>query len=212
MCSYERFFDTASFPHPLLFERKKPVWEVLGKLKSYLDRYPLGSIEGKVHSRAVLENPHLIALGSETIVEPFAYVQGPCILGKGCRIGQGSHIRPYVVLGDGSVVGHGSEVKGSIFLNGAKAPHFNYVGDSVLGNSVNLGAGVICANLRLDEKAVFAEIDGIRFATNQRKLGAMIGDFSSIGCHSVINPGTVLNKGTRIRPLSSVCGKGDRVV
>ena len=108
-------------------------------------------------------------------MEPGAYIEGPCVIGKACQIRHSAYVRPYVVTGDRCIIGHSSEVKHSILLDGAQAPHFNYVGDSILGNGVNLGAGVICANFRLDHREVIVEIEGNRHETGLRKFGAIVG-------------------------------------
>jgi bifunctional N-acetylglucosamine-1-phosphate-uridyltransferase/glucosamine-1-phosphate-acetyltransferase GlmU-like protein len=116
----------------------------------------------------------------------------------------GDYVRPYVLTGKRCVIGHSTEVKHSILLDGAQAPHFNYVGDSILGKGVNLGAGVICANFRLDHGEVIVEVEGKRFKTGLRKFGAILGDLSQIGCNSVLNPGVLLRKRTFSRACSSI--------
>lgn len=202
--SYEHFFDLNSFEHRSLFQEGVPVWNALKKLKAYLDSLTLGNIECDIPSSAILERPDLISIGKGTVVEPGAYIQGPCVIGKDCEVRHGSYIRPYLLTGDQCVIGHATETKHAIFLNGAKAPHFNYVGDTILGADVNIGAGVICANFRLDKKSVPVRVWGEHFSSELKKFGAIVGDRSQIGCNTVLNPGVLLRKRSLIRSCESV--------
>ena len=200
----ERFFDLQEFLHKDLFKLELPVWDSLRELTGYLDNNNLGKIECSIPEGAILVNPDMISIGKGTRVEPGAYIEGPCIIGEGSQVRHGAYVRPYVLTGKRCVIGHSTEVKHSILLDGAKAPHFNYVGDSILGKGVNLGAGVICANFRLDHGEVIVEIEGKRFKTGLRKFGAILGDLSQIGCNSVLNPGVLLRKRTFSRACSSI--------
>ncbi|WP_420421645.1 UDP-N-acetylglucosamine diphosphorylase [Simkania sp.] len=202
--THELFFDLKSFEHQVLFEEGQPVWNALKNLKAYLESLSLGKIECDIPSSAILEHPELISIGAGTVVEPGAYIQGPCIIGKNCQVRHGSYIRPYLLAGNQCVIGHATETKHAIFLNGAKAPHFNYVGDSILGSDVNIGAGVICANFRLDKKSVPVRVWGEQFSSDLKKFGAIIGDRSQIGCNTVLNPGVLLRKRSLIRSCESV--------
>ncbi|MCB1067734.1 MAG: UDP-N-acetylglucosamine diphosphorylase [Simkania sp.] len=202
--SYELFFDLESFEHRSLFKEGVPVWNALKHLKAYLESLSLGKIECDIPSSTILDHPELISIGKGTVVEPGAYIQGPCVIGKNCQVRHGSYIRPYLLTGDDCVIGHATETKHAIFLNGAKAPHFNYVGDSILGRDVNIGAGVICANFRLDKKLVPVRVWGEQFSSELKKFGAIVGDSSQIGCNTVLNPGLLLRKLSLIRSCESV--------
>src|SRR6267154_3568005 len=149
-----QFFTLEEYSHVLLFEGCQYPWQALEGLKNYLASLKLGNIETDVPSSAYLIHPELISIGPGTVIEPGAYIEGPCIIGKQCVIRHGAYIRGDVVTGDSCVIGHDTEVKHSIFFNSTSAAHFNYVGDSILGNRVNLGAGVKCANLRLDHQPI----------------------------------------------------------
>ena len=186
------FFDLSTYEHSALFLAQSEVWEALKQIESYLKSIPLGRIEGDVSSRAYLINPELIFVGAGSIVEPGAYIQGPCWIGKNCTIRHGAYIRGNVITGEGCVIGHDSEVKASIFLNKAHAAHFAYVGDSILGHEVNLGAGTKCANLKLNHQPISIRKNNQRIDTGLRKLGAIIGDGCQLGCNSVTNPGTLM--------------------
>lgn len=192
--SPDRFFDLAKFSHAKLFDGIENVWQALEALESYFSSLSLGTIEGEVSEKVYLINPELISIGQGSIVEPGAYISGPCVIGKNCQVRHAAYIRGGVILGDGAVIGHATEVKNSILLDEAKAAHFAYLGDTILGVGVNLGAGVKCANLRFDRKPIHG----------CNKLGLIAGDGAQLGCNAVTNPGTFLEKGAIVMPGSVV--------
>lgn len=202
----EDFFDLASFEHRALFDGVVEVWQALGNIESYLKKQTLGRIEGEVSPLAVLVNPETISIGKGTVVEPGAYIKGPCIIGKNCQIRHGAYVRGDVILGDKCVVGHTSELKNVVMMNHAIAAHFAYLGDCIIGSDVNLGAGTKCANLRLDGKPIVIRYKGLTFMTDRRKFGAIIGDNVQTGCNSVINPGAVLGKRVYVHPCVAFGG------
>ncbi|MBJ7449828.1 MAG: UDP-N-acetylglucosamine diphosphorylase [Parachlamydiales bacterium] len=193
------FFDIQDFEHKNLFENCQYVWESLNQLTDYL-KQPLGKIEGTISPDAYLINPDLISIGSGTVVEAGAYIKGPCIIGKNCEIRHGAYIRGGVVTGDHCVIGHDTEIKNTILLNHVAAAHFAYLGDSILGNNVNLGAGVKCANLKLNHQNIILRTDSGRWPTGKRKLGLIAGDRCQIGCNAVSNPGTLMGPDTFCYP------------
>lgn len=203
---HRQFFSLDSYSHASLFEGCQYPWEALDHLKDYLRSLELGKIEIDIPSTVHLVDSHLISIGSGTIIEPGAYIQGPCSIGKNCVIRHGAYIRGDVLIGDSCVIGHDTEVKHSIFFNEVSAAHFNYVGNSILGNKSNLGAGVKCANLRLDHQPVFVIAQGERIDTGLHKLGAIIGDGAQVGCNCVLNPGTVLGKNSFCFPCLNIYG------
>ena len=202
--SAEGFFDLTSFEHRAVFKGCQYVWQVLEKLSAYLLQQSLGA--ATVPNGVYFDHPELIFIGEGTVVEPGAYIRGPCIIGRNCEVRHGAYIRGNVLIGDRCVVGHTTELKHAILLNHARAAHFAFVGDSVLGNDVNLGAGVKCANLRLDGARVIVRCGDEKIQTGLRKFGAIIGDGCQIGCNVVTNPGTLLCKGVRCRPTVNVGG------
>lgn len=204
--SPEEYFDLSNFEHAALFRKGEPVWACLKRIKEYLLSLPLGNILGVVEEGAYLVNPESISIGKGTVVEPGAYIKGPCIIGENCSIRHGAYIRGNLICGNACIIGHTTEVKNSLFLNGAQAGHFAYVGDSILGNHVNLGAGTKCANLRFDNKNVNIQLNGSFIDSELRKLGAIMGDFSLTGCNSVTNPGTLMGKRSRLAPCTTACG------
>ena len=200
------FFDLTSFAHASIFDDCTYVWEALSKIKIYLQKATLGTIEVSIPEGVHLVNPELISIGKGTIVEPGAFIKGPCIIGENCEVRHGAYIRGDFIAGNHCVIGHATEVKNSVMLNKAQAGHFAYLGDTILGNTVNLGAGTKCANLKLDHNNITINIDGESFNTGLRKFGAIIGDGSQMGCNSVTNPGTLLGKQVFCYPCVNVGG------
>jgi len=183
-------FDLSEIPARLLqLLEVEHVWEVLSRLDEFGTEIE-GGLEGDVHPTAVLEGEVYVAPGAS--VGPHAYIQGPAWLEPGAHVGHGAFIRGPVVLLAGAKVGHASEVKRSLFLPEARAPHFNYVGDSIIGRDANLGAGVKVANF----KAFGSTISMNGQSTGLRKLGAAVGDHVSIGCNAVLSPGTTIGPRT----------------
>jgi UDP-N-acetylglucosamine diphosphorylase / glucose-1-phosphate thymidylyltransferase / UDP-N-acetylgalactosamine diphosphorylase / glucosamine-1-phosphate N-acetyltransferase / galactosamine-1-phosphate N-acetyltransferase len=202
----EYFFDLAGYKHAAVFDGSLYVWEAVTNIETYLKNLVLGRLEGKISPMAFLVDPEFISIGKNTTVEPGAYIKGPCVIGENCTIRQGAYIRGNCIAGDHCVIGHGTEVKNALFFDHAHAAHFAYVGDSILGNRVNLGAGTKCANLKMDKTEVAVEIEGEKLFTGRKKLGAIVGDDSQIGCNAVLNPGTLLGKNVSCYPCINVGG------
>jgi NDP-sugar pyrophosphorylase family protein len=202
----ERFFLLDTFEHRALFDSGTPVWEALRQLIPYLDKTKLGKIEVEIPSTAYLVNLSQISIAKGCVIEPGAYIQGPVILGPRTVVRHGAYIRGYVVTGEECIIGHTTEVKHSIFLNRVSAAHFNYVGDSILGSDVNLGAGAKLANFRLDHAPVTFMHQGKKVTTGLKKFGAVIGDQTQIGCNAVINPGTLVGPKSFCYPCMNIKG------
>jgi len=200
----EKLYDCEqSYFHFLLSQTPYP-WELRPLFLNWLTTLTQPCLD--CYENVYFKNKSEIFIAESVEIEPGVLIEGPCYIGKGSRIGHGACIRAGSFLAENVVVGHCSEINRSILLDGAKAPHFNYVGDSVIGRGVNLGASAICANLRLDGKDVIVRMEDFRINTKQRKVGAYIGDGASIGCGAVLNPGTVINKNVSIEPLSTQKG------
>ena len=200
MVELEDLIDVAALPPAWrsLAQVVRP-WEVLERMDELLAELE-PELEGDIHPSAVIEGPVRIEAGAR--VGPHAYVRGPVWLMAGAAIGHGAHARGGVMMAAGATLGHASEAKRALLLAGAKAPHFNYVGDSLLGNRVNLGAGVKLANL----KALGANVQMLGVDTGLRKLGALVGDDVSIGCNAVLAPGTVIGRQSVVYQNASVRG------
>ena len=144
-------------------------------------------------------------IGKDVKIHESAVIEPPAIIGNGCEIRPGAYIRGNVITGDGCVIGNSSELKNCILLSRVQVPHYNYVGDSVLGNRAHMGAGSICSNLKSDKSNITVKGDRT-YETGLRKFGAILGDGADIGCGSVLNPGTVIGKDTSVYPLTAVRG------
>ncbi len=205
-------FDLTHFAYRSLFAGTTFAWEVLPHLEAYIrDQFATRlrpAVQTMLPPGAFIEGD--VFIGTDTVVEPGALIRGPAIIGRACQIRQGAYIRGNVIVGDGCVVGHATEVKQSVLLNHAHAPHFAYVGDSILGNGVNLGAGVRLANFPLALPGAAAREDGpsIRLQladqvldTGLLKLGAILGDRVQLGCNVVTNPGCIIGPETVVYPL-----------
>ena len=190
MLTTAELFDLSGVPPELrgLLETEFP-WEILALLDRFTPDIPAQRL-GDVHPSAVLTGNVFVAAGAK--VGPHAFIEGPAWLGPGAEVGHGAYLRGGVVLAPKAKVGHATEVKRSLLLPGAAAPHFNYVGDSVLGNGVNLGAGAKLANFR----ALSGTVKVTGHDTGLRKFGAALGDGVSLGCNSVTGPGTVVGPRT----------------
>lgn len=173
-----------------------------GKLKVFLDGQEL---EGAcvLYEGAVLFDD-AIELGEGSVVEPGALIKGQTIIGKNTEVRQGAYVRGTCLVGNRCVVGHTTELKSTVMLNGAKAGHFAYIGDSILGSEVNLGAGTKVANLKMTENEIVLKTEEKSFPTGLRKFGAIMADHVQMGCNSVTSPGTVLGKGVFVYPNVTV--------
>lgn len=175
-------------------------WEVLSTLKQRIASLVKLGVDGyTLLSEGVL-------IGKGVRIADTTRIEAPAILGDGCEVRHGAYIRGSVILGKGCVVGNSSEIKNSVLFDGAQVPHFNYVGDSVLGKGAHLGAGAICSNLRSDKKNVVIKGDDLYIETGLRKLGAILGDGVEIGCGAVLCPGTVIGKNASVYPLTLARG------
>ncbi len=198
------FFSLNTFEHSSLFVPGQPVYAALGTaLDEYLAARGQWEIETPLPPGVhVLGGPIAIAPGCR--VEPGAVLRGPLIVGEGSEIRTGAYLRGRVVIGCGCVVGAHSEVKGSILLDGAHAPHQNYVGDSILGADVNLGAGTILSNVKNVGRDIAIRHGDRVVSTGLRKLGAILGDGCRTGCNAVLNPGTLMGPGCVVYPNATL--------
>ena len=204
MVNASDFFDLSRFAHAALFEGTRFVWEALERLPAYIAEHMATGVDGQVMPGAVIEGE--VYIGEGTVVQPGAMIIGPALIGKGCQVRHCALIRGNVILGDRAVVGHATEIKTAVLLDDAAAPHFNYVGDSILGPGSNLGAGTICSNVRLDRAPVSVWAGGREYRTGLAKLGAVVGQGVQTGCHCVLNPGTLLGRGVVVLPGASLTG------
>jgi UDP-N-acetylglucosamine diphosphorylase / glucose-1-phosphate thymidylyltransferase / UDP-N-acetylgalactosamine diphosphorylase / glucosamine-1-phosphate N-acetyltransferase / galactosamine-1-phosphate N-acetyltransferase len=204
MFSPSDYFDLSQTEHRTLLDNNAQVWEALKQIASYLQFRLKPAMLGRLIGR-----PHLssaIYLGHGTVVENGATLLGPAWIGNNCQIRSGCYIRENVIVGDGVVLGNCCEFKNCLVFNGAQIPHFNYVGDSIVGYKAHLGAGVVLSNVRLDRKEVVIRFGDQAVPTGLRKFGAIIGDRAEIGCHAVLNPGSIVGKNSVVYPQANFGG------
>ena len=135
-----------------------------------------------------------------------AYIDGPTIIGKGSEVRHCAFIRGSALIGENCVIGNSCEIKNAIIFDNSEVPHFNYIGDSILGFHAHFGAGSVTSNIRSDRKDIIIKDGELQYETSLRKIGALVGDYAEIGCNAVLNPGTILGRNTMVYPTSCVRG------
>lgn len=184
-----------------IFEGKTYPWEILGELKDFIVK--LGETLPEDEYDRIADD---VWIAKDAKVFPSAYIAGPCIVDHGAEIRHCAFIRGSAIIGKSAVVGNSVEVKNSLLFDGVQTPHYNYVGDSVLGYKSHMGAGSITSNVKSDKSLVVVKFGDERVETQRKKFGAVLGDFVEVGCNSVLNPGTVLGRHSTVYPTSSVRG------
>ena len=194
-----------------IFSKEYP-WELLPLIKPYIEETIKKGIEGY---KKLKDD---VIIGENVKIADTATIIGPCIIGHNVEIRPGAYIRGSVIIGDNCVIGNSSELKNAVLMRHVQVPHYNYVGDSILGNHSHMGAGSILSNLKSDGKAVVIHNKDEEIPTGIRKIGSFLGDYADIGCGSVLNPGTIIGQNTQVYPLTLCRGvypnnsiiKGDR--
>lgn len=194
----ELFTVKTDYLYPLFTGKEYP-WQILPEIKDYI--------------QTLLENPpegftflsEGILVGKEVSIAKTATIIPPAVIGTGTEIRPNAYLRGNVITGENCVIGNASELKNCVLLDHVQAPHYNYVGDSILGNHAHLGAGAICSNLKADKTNIVIHAEK-EIETELRKIGAILADGADIGCGCVLNPGTVIGKNTRVYPLTSIRG------
>jgi NDP-sugar pyrophosphorylase family protein len=194
-------FDLTQTEHAALFENCEQAWEALPRIKDYLVAHLKPALRNRCEGDAYIGKS--VFIGEGTVVEDGAMIKGPAIIGRNCQIRHDAYIREGVIIGDGCVVGNSCEVKSALMFNGATVPHFNYVGDSIIGHKAHLGAGVVLSNVKVVKSNVTIEWNGQRLETGLRKFGALLGDGCDIGCNAVLNPGSIIGRGSVIYPCTN---------
>jgi UDP-N-acetylglucosamine diphosphorylase / glucose-1-phosphate thymidylyltransferase / UDP-N-acetylgalactosamine diphosphorylase / glucosamine-1-phosphate N-acetyltransferase / galactosamine-1-phosphate N-acetyltransferase len=194
-------FDLAQTEHAALFEGCEYAWDALKRLKDYVEAHAQPVLKNRCEGVAWVGEK--VTIGEGTVVEDGVMIKGPAIIGRNCQIRHNAYLREHVIVGDGCVVGNSCELKHAILFNNCQVPHFSYVGDSVLGYKVHLGAGVKISNVKIVPGTVKVEIDGRLFDTGLRKFGALIGDYAEAGCNAVLNPGTILGRRSLVYPCTN---------
>ena len=212
MFSPADLFDLSQTEHSAIFEGCEHAWEPLAKIKEYVKNGVKPDLKNSCDGRAWIGTE--VFIGEGTVVEDGVMIKGPAIIGKNCEIRHGAYIRENVIIGNDCVIGNSCEFKNSLLFNGCQVPHFNYVGDSILGHKAHLGAGVIISNLKVVPGNVVIKHDGKTIDTGLRKFGALLGDHTDVGCNSVLNPGSIIGRNTMMYPCTNWRGvvPADRIV
>ena len=184
-----------------LFSQYVYPWEVLPQIKDFI--VTLGSQLPLDEYDLVGEN---VWIAKSATVAPTAFINGPAIIGKNAEIRHCAFIRGNAIVGEGSVVGNSTELKNVVLFNGVQVPHYNYVGDSILGYKSHMGAGSITSNVKSDKTLICIHAGEESIETGMKKIGAILGDHVEVGCNSVLNPGTIIGRNSNVYPLSSVRG------
>lgn len=184
-----------------LLEKYEYPWEVLPNIENFI--IELGNTLSKDE---YIQKENNVWIHKTAKVYDSAYIGGNCIICKDAEVRHCAFIRKNAIIGEGAVVGNSTELKNVILFNKVQVPHYNYVGDSILGYKSHMGAGSITSNVKSDQKLVVIKNGTEKIETNMKKVGAMLGDYVEVGCGSVLNPGTIIGKNTNIYPLSSVRG------
>lgn len=175
-------------------------WEALGRIKETV--LEIGaSLDPEVYNHPA----EAVWIAKTASVAETATIAGPCIIGENTEVRPGAFLRGSILVGDNAVVGNSTELKNCILFDGVQVPHYNYVGDSILGFMAHMGAGAVTSNVKGDKKNVVVHGEAA-YETGRKKFGAMLGDYAEIGCNSVLNPGTIIGRGSQVYPLSSVRG------
>jgi NDP-sugar pyrophosphorylase family protein len=191
-------FDLTQTGHAALFAGCSNAWDALKCIKDYIQANLRPSLHNRCDGVAFIGEQ--VYIGEGTVVEDGAMIKGPAIIGRNCEIRHNAYIRENVIIGDHCTVGNASEVKNSVLFNHAVAPHFNYIGDSILGYKAHLGAGVKISNFKLVPGNILVEFEGVKIDTGLRKFGAMVGDLAEVGCNAVLNPGSVVGRNSVVYP------------
>lgn len=201
MITISELFDLDATLARDLFEGKTYPWEVLGEIKSFILRL------GPTLPPEEFDHPaEDVWIAKDAEVFPSAYLGGPCIIDHGAQVRHCAFIRGSAIVGKNCVVGNSVELKNVVLFDGVQTPHYNYVGDSILGCGAHMGAGSITSNIKSDKTNVVVRAPGGAIETGLRKLGAILGDGVEVGCNSVLNPGAVLCRRASVYPTSSVRG------
>lgn len=193
-------FDLAHTRARDLLEKVEYPWEALSGIRETV--LEIGAVlEGEAYDHPQED----VWIAKSAKVYPTATIIGPCIIGENTEVRPGAFLRGNILVGDGAVVGNSTELKNCILFDGVQVPHYNYVGDSILGYKAHMGAGAITSNVKGDHKKVVVHGEQ-NYETGLKKFGAMLGDFAEIGCGSVLNPGTIIGRSSQVYPLTSVRG------
>lgn len=209
MFQASQYVDLAHTEHKDLFtdDEVTPIWVSIGRIAGYLEKY-FANVQPDLEGVKLVGNVYIgerVVIGEGTVIEHGAMIKGPAVIGKNCVIQCGCYLRENVIVGNNVVLGNHCVLKNSVVFDEAQIPHFNYVGDSILGYKSHIGAGVILSNVKLDHTEIEVEFTDEawkmqRVSSGLRKFGAILGDYAEVGCNSVLNPGSLVGRNSLIYP------------
>lgn len=213
MLTTKQLFDLSHTLAAPLLEKAEYPWQALEDIRDFI--LEIGPM---LPSDEYEQRGEQIWIARDAVIFPNNYISGPCIIGHKTEVRPGAFIRGCALIGEGCVIGNSTELKNCILFDHVQVPHYNYVGDSILGYKSHLGAGAVTSNVKSDKTPVTLRCGDEKMETGRKKLGAMVGDFAEVGCHAVLNPGAIIGRNASVYPLSSVRGtvpenhicKGDR--
>lgn len=197
----ENLYDLSHTAAKPLLEKFEYPWQALPEIGEFI--LQLGAALPESEYEKIGEN---VWVHKTAVIYPNNYIAGPCIIAAKTEVRPGAFVRGKALVGEGCVVGNSTELKNVILFDGVQVPHYNYVGDSILGYKSHMGAGAVTSNVKQDKTPVTVSCGDEKIATGLKKFGAMLGDNVEVGCNSVLNPGTVVGQGARVYPLSMVRG------
>ncbi len=201
MIEIKDLFDLSKTIASGLFEGKTYPWEALSEIKTFIMKL------GETLPVDEYDHPEEgVWIAKDAKIFPSAYIGSPCIIDRGAEVRHCAFIRESAIVGKNAVVGNSTELKNVVLFDSVQVPHYNYVGDSILGFKAHMGAGSITSNVKSDKSLVVVKQPDIPQETGRKKVGAMVGDFAEVGCNSVLNPGTVVGRNAQIYPVSCVRG------
>lgn len=199
--NYKNFLDISQTIAKDIFYNTVYTWEAIPKIKDFI--LNIGKTLSKDEYTMISEN---VWISKYANISNTVHIEGPTIIQKNSQIRHCAFIRGSVIVGENSVVGNSTELKNCILFNDVQVPHFNYIGDSILGYKSHFGAGAITSNIKSDKSNISITIDNVKIDTKLRKFGAIVGDYVEIGCNTVLNPGTIIGKNSTVYPLSMLRG------
>jgi len=197
----KELFDLSQTEHAVIFHGCEHDWMPLRKIAKYLADHLHAELRNQCEGVAYIGKD--VFIGEGTVVEDGVMIKGPAIIGRNCEIRHNAYLRENVIVGDGCVIGNSCELKNALLFNEANVPHFNYVGDSILGFQAHLGAGVVLSNVKSLAGNVVVACGDRKIDTGLRKFGALLGDRAEIGCNSVLNPGSIIGRGAVVYPCTN---------
>lgn len=204
MKAHNLFQLPQSLPFHQFFSSDSHPWEWIPAIQKALQNFNFPPLRNDIPKNLIIEGK--VFIDKTVKLPPYGYIQGPTYIAANTELRPGVYIRGNVIIGENCVLGNSCEYKNCLLMDNVQTPHFNYIGDSILGSNSHLAAGVILANQRLDKQPITLNLNNTKIPTHLKKLGSMIGEYSEVGCNTVLQPGTILSKHVIIGPCMALGG------